>query len=263
MSYSLDPYEKNQLLNVAETCYSVHTVDDFYAWIKGPVKAYFPHQMMIGVLGQMLEKEIRIQHLVSTDCPDKCLRFFLKNNNLAEQSLIRGWLSQYRAQIVDSSDFTTRLSLPEQEEMLELGLTHCAAYGLMDRASLGGSYFLFSKIPGTLTQRHGYLLELLVPYLHQALTRIAPKAFPHFRYCEKGFEQLTKREREILLLMATGMSNRAIAQSLYRSEQTIQNHVHAILKKIGVPNRTAAVAWMANCHGHHPLSRFMLGQPCA
>lgn len=42
--------------------------------------------------------------------------------------------------------------------------------------------------------------------------------------------------------MSTGMSNRAIAEKLSRSELTVQNHVHAIFKKLGVRNRVAAVA---------------------
>jgi two-component system NarL family response regulator len=51
---------------------------------------------------------------------------------------------------------------------------------------------------------------------------------------------LTQREREILQLIATGKSNPEIAQILYISPGTVRVHVHAILKKLGVRDRTQA-----------------------
>ena len=54
---------------------------------------------------------------------------------------------------------------------------------------------------------------------------------------------LTTREREVLLLLADGHSNRAIAESLSLSERTVENHVLHILTKLGVESRTAAATW--------------------
>lgn len=54
-------------------------------------------------------------------------------------------------------------------------------------------------------------------------------------------EQLTKRESEILGLMATGCSNKEMSQMLHKSEGTIKNHVSNILSKLGVRDRTRAV----------------------
>jgi predicted ATPase/DNA-binding NarL/FixJ family response regulator len=53
---------------------------------------------------------------------------------------------------------------------------------------------------------------------------------------------LTPREREILALIADGRANREIAEALFVSPRTVENHVTAILAKLGVPSRTAAVA---------------------
>jgi LuxR family maltose regulon positive regulatory protein len=49
---------------------------------------------------------------------------------------------------------------------------------------------------------------------------------------------LTGREREVLHLIAKGMSNRAIAQQLVTSEATIKSHVHRLISKLGVSGRT-------------------------
>lgn len=54
-------------------------------------------------------------------------------------------------------------------------------------------------------------------------------------------EALSKRETEILRLMAAGCSNKEMADSLFRSEGTIKNQVSSILAKLGVRDRTRAV----------------------
>ena len=54
-------------------------------------------------------------------------------------------------------------------------------------------------------------------------------------------DPLTDRETEILRLMASGFSNKEIANSLGVAEGTIKNHVSNILSKLGVRDRTRAV----------------------
>jgi ATP/maltotriose-dependent transcriptional regulator MalT len=52
---------------------------------------------------------------------------------------------------------------------------------------------------------------------------------------------LTAREREVLQLLAQRLSNRAIAERLHRSERTVENHVAALIGKLGVASRNEAV----------------------
>ena len=53
---------------------------------------------------------------------------------------------------------------------------------------------------------------------------------------------VTPREREVLSLLATGLTNREIAQRLVVSEHTVHRHVTNLLRKLGLPSRTAAAA---------------------
>lgn len=53
--------------------------------------------------------------------------------------------------------------------------------------------------------------------------------------------ELSKREREVLELMATGKSNLEIAAALHISEGTIKTHINNILNKLNVSDRTQAV----------------------
>jgi DNA-binding CsgD family transcriptional regulator len=62
----------------------------------------------------------------------------------------------------------------------------------------------------------------------------------------RGRDGLTSREVEVLRLLATGMTNRAIAAGLFISEKTVATHVSSILHKLGLPSRAAATAYAHN-----------------
>ncbi len=69
------------------------------------------------------------------------------------------------------------------------------------------------------------------PALMSALTRT-----------RDGNDVLTAREREILQLLADGMSNADVAQQLFISQETVKSHVRHILTKLEADTRTQAVA---------------------
>ncbi|MBB5118321.1 LuxR family transcriptional regulator [Streptomyces eurocidicus] len=59
---------------------------------------------------------------------------------------------------------------------------------------------------------------------------------------------LTEREREVLVLIADGRSNREIARALVLSEKTVKTHVSNILMKLDLADRTQAALWAVR-HG--------------
>ena len=67
----------------------------------------------------------------------------------------------------------------------------------------------------------------------------APATFP---------DHLSEREVEVLRCVATGLSNREIGGQLFISQNTVANHVRAILRKTGCANRTEAAGY-AMRHG--------------
>ena len=73
---------------------------------------------------------------------------------------------------------------------------------------------------------------------------LARKLFQEFaRLKHSSDDELTKREKEVLALVTSGATNKEIASQLYISASTVDFHVHNILTKLHLRNRTQAVAW--------------------
>ena len=62
---------------------------------------------------------------------------------------------------------------------------------------------------------------------------------------------LTRRELEILQLVAEGLSNAELARKVWVTEQTVKFHLSNIYRKLSVSNRTEASRW-AQLHGLLP-----------
>jgi two-component system, NarL family, response regulator DegU len=61
------------------------------------------------------------------------------------------------------------------------------------------------------------------------------------KYIHQPNSPLTRREAEVLRLLAEGKSNKSIGEILFISEKTVKNHVSSILQKMEVEDRTQAV----------------------
>ena len=96
----------------------------------------------------------------------------------------------------------------------------------------------------------GYILKEAP---HQTLVRaiekvaqgdgyVDPALMPAFLTGKDQTDMLTTREREILQLLADGMSNADVAGKLFISQETVKSHVRHILAKLEADTRTHAVA---------------------
>jgi DNA-binding NarL/FixJ family response regulator len=79
--------------------------------------------------------------------------------------------------------------------------------------------------------------------LSPAITKRVIKQFARLRRPDppKELDELTARERDILRLIAGGLSNAEIGEQLYISETTVKTHVTHILQKLGLRDRVQAV----------------------
>ncbi|KAB3532867.1 response regulator transcription factor [Alkaliphilus pronyensis] len=83
-------------------------------------------------------------------------------------------------------------------------------------------------------------------YIHPSLATILASEISKrdFSYSKLNSSvKLTRREYEVLTLIADGLNNKEIASSLFISEKTVKNHVSNIFKKINVNDRTQAAIY--------------------
>jgi two-component system, NarL family, response regulator LiaR len=126
--------------------------------------------------------------------------------------------------------------------------------------------------PAIRTGAHGYLLKDIKPAdlvqairaAHLGRTQLHPDVAqklmaaiaeagvqPTRRSYEPATDALTEREREVLHLLADGLSNREIAGELVIGETTVKSHVSSILDKLHLEDRTQAAIYALR-HGLGP-----------
>ena len=79
-------------------------------------------------------------------------------------------------------------------------------------------------------------------------TRISASRERYRLRLERNPAGLSTREFEVLQLLASGKTNKEIAEALFISTHTVAVHVARVLEKTGSPNRTAAVAYATRHH---------------
>jgi two-component system response regulator DegU len=104
------------------------------------------------------------------------------------------------------------------------------------RAVMAGNAYIHPKVTGKLINQ----LRRMT-YLEESAANSGTSQEADVKYVAGDNSPLTKREAEVLRLMAEGKSNKGIGEFLYISEKTVKNHVSSILQKMEVDDRTQAV----------------------
>ena len=140
-------------------------------------------------------------------------------------------ISQFRfAQTPIASDFYRPIGLAHAQSLVGKG--ECAP-GLVLMLSCDRRGRDFSD-------RESDLLRLIVPHVIRAYS--ISRRLTAVEACASMLETLTPRENEVLVLLADGATNEGVARELSISPRTVQAHLDRLYRKLGVANRTGAVA---------------------
>ena len=148
-----------------------------------------------------------------------------------------------RMPAMDGIEATRRLSALERPARVLILTTFDLDEYVYEALRAGASGFLLKDRPPeelvaavrVVSSGEALLAPSVTRRLIEEFARRAPAVKP------TELDELTEREREVLVLMARGLSNAEIAKALFVAETTVKTHVGRVLHKLGLRDRAQAV----------------------
>ena len=236
----LNPQEGRALIQGITSSIEVNTLDEFRAWISTDINRLFPHESLACGIGKINEAGAEIYHLVVINFPEGYIEDASSAGQIRSPVMLR-WSKEGTPQLFCRSNIGDGYDKEWLANVDKYGFRNIAAHGIRNPEGNVSTYFSFFNVPGTPNAHHVYLLHLIVPHMHVALTRALRQAPGDVgRYIRWNFG-LTKRETQILEWLQKGKTNWEIGRILGLSHNTVKNHVQNIIAKLGANNRTQAV----------------------
>lgn len=237
---TLSAVERELLVDVVQSSVQITDLDDFRRWVKRYIKKLFPHKRLACGIGKINEGGVEIYRLVAINFPVGYIEEISRDGQIRSPVMLK-WSEEHTPQLFSREQFTDSLDHKWMAVFAKYKLRNIAAHGLRNLEGSISSYFSFFDIPGELGPRHAYLLELMIPSMHIALTRALNEVAANKGKKIELSLGLSKREKEILCWLQKGKTNWEIGRILSVSGNTVKNHVQKIIAKLGVNNRTQAV----------------------
>ncbi len=227
---------KERILAFIEKAQSVECEQDFKWLFRGWVKEIIPHQIAACGVGD--RSKLWIKRTINIGFSESYLRSVVIDDQIITSPVIKAWAENPVVHI-----FNDLTSMKEQnprwgEAVERHAIRNMIVHGVPDIGGESSSYFCLAQCPGSITKEHRYLMELITPHLHKAMLH----AINSKPYSCQAAPRLTAREHEVLRAMCQGYTNKEIAALLRISGNTVRNHVCRVCRKLGVANRTQAVA---------------------
>jgi transcriptional regulator EpsA len=255
---ALTEEESVLLLDVFEESLRVFKREQFFSWLQGSLQSLIPHEVLICGVSLKNQSQLHFESFISNRyVNDQDVRFVTSYENGIIHRVIDAWKKDLRPILIshtlDAVDYGPyRVPFVESQAVLnQLEIKNIAAHGVSNKEGDVMTFFSFSRIDGDPTPRHAYILQLLVPQMHQAFLRVmnsrsgAMNKPAELQQIPKTIEKTEKqiispREIEVLRWVFLGKTNPEVADILNVSVNTIKNHVHNAISKLGVENRSQA-----------------------
>lgn len=245
--------ESNLFIEVFEASLRIYQREHFFSWLQGAFQCLFPHEVLLCGIRLENEKQLHFESFVTTRyVKDSHVHRVTKTSDGLILRAMASWQDKHRPifiadglSVCDLGDYVVPF-VESAEALNEVELKNIAAHGIASKEGEAISFFSFSCMPGELNAKHAYILELLVPHMHAALVRVlgvqyGRKSLSKFEQNKAKNQQITEREKEVLQWVQSGKTNHEIASILFISTNTVKNHMHSAISKLGVENRAQAV----------------------
>jgi transcriptional regulator EpsA len=231
-----------RVMEVIVRCADVQSSEQFSDVLKGPLCAILPHEVMVCGLGGVSPQGQYMHKMLNHDYPIGYFTDLRDPEGRMEGPLLKKWRETLEPVLFQSGRDDALFPADWIRIFNRYDLRNTLGHGVMDLGGTFTSYFIFSRLPGEVGPRHVYLINLLVPHLHSALTRALPTIEDYAGAPAKACKPLSTRQRQILYWMHERKTNWEIATILELSELNVKYHIEQIFTKLDVRNRAHAVA---------------------
>lgn len=184
---------------------------------------------------------------------DRALRILIADDDTDTRSILVDYLAHCGYEVWAAGDGEQALALAQTQAvdivLLDVVMPGLSGVELMPRlrALLPEVVIILLTAYGTIPQaveamRLGVFDYLEKPVELQQIRAVIERAWQEEQTQAEVMKSLTDREREVMQLLADGKTDAEIAEALCLSTSTANTHVHNILTKLNVKNRTQAAA---------------------
>ncbi len=238
----LDDDDRGRFSDAVEASFSVQSRQQFFVWSQSSVQALIPHEILICAIEDGSRQGMAVHRFSAS-------RYFKQEQFDVVADPATGLIPRLlagaeagRATVIlccgdDESDDDLSTLVKDNE------LKNLAAHLVLGTRGKVEAFYAFSRLSTKLDSRLSYVLDLLVPHLHNAFLRVlATEREAAGTNTQRSGRLVTPRQQEILNLIKGGKTNSEIAELLSCSPWTIKNHIQAILRKLDSNTRTHAIA---------------------
>ena len=239
-------------IDVFESSLRIYQREHFFLWLQGSFQSLLPHEILLCGVRLPHMQQLHFESFVSTRYfTDRHLNLVINQVDGLVTRVINAWKINHRPIMLGDGLSVKNFGVYQVPfevmpgALCEMELRNIAAHGIATKEGELSTFFSFSRIEGELNARQAYILELLVPHMHVAFLRIlgshhGRKSVSKLNEINVAKNVLTLREGEVLNWVYLGKTNLEIATILYISTNTVKNHVHNAISKLGVENRLQA-----------------------
>jgi len=239
----LDRVEQEALMLNIDASLRVHARHQFFIWAEGLLQNIVRHEVLVCALRDSDPAAFHVDTFVTSALEPTVYSDAFCDDTTMVPHLIKSWEdNNFRPVSCEVGAGSQFAHSAFGRELGRISTDTAFAHGTYDVFGKLASFFTFVCRSSTISSNQLYFIELIVPYLHLAWTRIRINRPTDITGATSaGASLLTGREQEILKWIHIGKSNIEIGLILGISPFTVKNHVQNILRKLNVQNRTQAV----------------------